>query len=70
MKKALFTSVVLSAVAVGFISYVNAAAPAQEWSWFDADIVNYYDDNSWPSDGSDKVVVKDEVTQGTWSGFR
>ena len=68
MKKALFTSVVLSAVAVGFVQYVNAAGPAQEWSWFDADIVNYYDDNSWPSDGANKVVVKDEVTQGTWSG--
>ena len=68
MKRGIFTSVVLSVFAVGFISYVNAAAPAQEWSWFDADIVNYYDDNSWPSDGSDKVVVKDEVTQGKWSG--
>ena len=67
MKRGLFTSVVLSAFAVGFVQYVNAAAAAEEWSWFDADIVNYYD-NSWPSDGSDKVVVKDEVTQGTWSG--
>ena len=65
MKKALFTSVVLSAVAVGFVQYVNAAAAAEEWSWFDADIINYL---SWPSDGTDKVVVKDEVTQGTWSG--
>ena len=66
MKRALFTSVVLSAVAVGFVPYVNAAAPAQEWTWFDADIVNY--DDSWPSDGSDMEVVKDYVTQGTWSG--
>lgn len=63
MKKALFTSVVLSAVAVGFVQYVNAAASNP--TWFDADIGNY---SSWPSDGSNKEVIKDEVSQGTWSG--
>ena len=57
MKKALFTSVVLSAVAVSFVS--NACAETNDW--FDAGISAY---DSWPGDGSTKVVDG----QGTWSG--
>ena len=61
--------VVLSTVFGGFVSYVNVNAAGAEQTWFDAGIAGYAQDQSpWPSDGSDKVVVKDEVTQGTWSG--
>ena len=59
MKKTLFTSVVLSAAAVGLVPCVNAVVSTPEW--FDADIANY---SSWPSDGTDKIVDG----QGTWSG--
>ena len=59
MKRGIFTSVVLSAFAVGFVS--NAHAVYSSPSWFDADIESY---ESWPSDGSDTNIVD----QGTWSG--
>jgi hypothetical protein len=59
MKKALFTSVVLSAVAVSSVS--NVYAVTAQASWFDAGIGSYV---SWPSDGSNTNIVD----QGTWSG--
>ena len=59
MKRAIYTSVVLSAFAVGFVS--NAHAVFAQPSWFDAGIDSYV---SWPSDGSDTNIVD----QGTWSG--
>ena len=59
MKRGIFTSVVLSAFAVGFVS--NAHAAVAQPSWFDAGI-EYYE--SWPSGGSDTNIVG----QGTWSG--
>ena len=59
MKRGLFTSVVLSAFAVGFV--FNAHAAFAQPSWFDAGI-EYYE--SWPSDGSTTNIVG----QGTWSG--
>ena len=63
MKKALFTSVVLSAVAVGMVPYVNAAGSTP--AWFDAGIADYVNETvPWPSDGTDKTVDD----QGTWSG--
>ena len=67
MKRGTLTSVVLSTVFGGLVSCVNAAG--SEPTWFDANISGYAQEESpWPSDGTDKVVVKDEVTQGTWSG--
>ena len=59
MKRGIFTSVVLSAFAVGFVS--NAHAAYSRPSWFDAGIDSYV---SWPSGGSDTNIVG----QGTWSG--
>lgn len=60
MKRGIFTSVVLSAAAVGFVPYVHALVSNP--TWFDADIGNNASYSSWPSDGS--VVIAD---QGTWS---
>ena len=59
MKRGIFTSVALSAFAVGFV--FNAHAVYSPPSWFDAGIESY---ESWPSDGSDKYID----AQGTWSG--
>ncbi len=59
MKMAIYTSVALSAFAVGFV--FNAHAAYSPPSWFVADIESY---ESWPSDGSDKYID----AQGTWSG--
>ncbi len=56
MKRAIYTSAVLSAFAVSIVSNAHAATN----DWFDAGI-NAYD--SWPSDGSNKVVDN----QGVWT---
>ena len=59
MKRAIYTSVALSAFAVSFV--FNAHAAYSQPSWFDAGIESY---DSWPSDGSPTNIVN----QGTWSG--
>ena len=59
MKRAIYTSVALSAFAVSFV--FNAHAAYSQPSWFDAGIESY---DSWPSDGSNTNIVG----QGTWSG--
>ena len=56
MKRGIFTSVVLSAFAVSIVSYAHAATN----DWFDAGISAY---DSWPGDGSNKVVDN----QGVWT---
>ena len=57
MKTNIRISSVLSAVAVGIVSYANATISP----WFDAGISNY---DSWPTDGSNVSIAG----QGTWSG--
>nr|MCR5839522.1 lamin tail domain-containing protein [Kiritimatiellia bacterium] len=57
MKTSIRISAVLSAVAVGIVSYANATISP----WFDAGISNY---DSWPTDGSNVSIAG----QGTWSG--
>ena len=57
MKANIRISAVLSAVAVGIVSYANATISP----WFDAGISNY---DSWPTDGSNVSIAG----QGTWSG--
>ena len=57
MKTNIRISAVLSAVAVGIVSYANATISP----WFDAGISNY---DFWPTDGSNVSIAG----QGTWSG--